>query len=587
MLRLAWAMSPSLTVAFYSTGVLGALAPIGYGFTMKWILDSLVGAQPTATIGGVVLTALVGRYLINAAESAIGWGLHKNYFDYLFRYRLQNEIATRFHRKLAYLDVAHLEDASVQDLIAKARDTITTKPPEFLRQLGYLLGWLASFVTAVIVLLPFGVWIPLVICASTLPRFYLRTKYSHIEWSIYSASTPKVRRLWYIASLLTTPAALQELKLLREQEAMLRRLVDTQDELYASNKANLNRHLRLVFFPPIFEAAVLLAIAVHGLHATMMGALSIGSLTLLITLIDRLSDSAVASVITTGSVYENNLYVDHFFDVLELPRVVDQRTPRSKLPPRTAPPTIEFRDVRFAYPGTAIDVLRGVSFTMPPGKTLALVGANGAGKTTIIKLLCRFYDVTSGAILIDGVDIREIDLDAWQASLGTLFQDFVKYHFTVREVITLGAEQRDDDRLQRAAEDAGAWPFIQMLPRGVDQQLGREFEGGADLSPGQWQKLAIARALYANRPVLILDEPTSAIDAAAEAEIFERLSERRGNKSLLVVSHRFSTVKTSDHIIVLRDGTIAEEGTHDDLLARGREYARMYLAQAKHYVNES
>ncbi len=237
----------------------------------------------------------------------------------------------------------------------------------------------------------------------------------------------------------------------------------------------------------------------------------------------------------------------------------------------------------FDYP-SGRPALRGVSFTIEPGESVALVGANGAGKSTLIKLLCRFYDVTRGQILINGVDLRELDPAHWYAHLGTLFQDFVQYKLTVRDNVLFGHPGRvDEAAMTEAVRKAGAADLVRALPGGYDQILGTEFADGEQLSGGQWQKLAIARAFYQSAPVLIMDEPTSAIDAEAEYEIFNNLESEYRDKTLILVSHRFSTVRNADRILVIEDGRIVEHGSHDQLLAAGGRYAAMFTAQAAGY----
>jgi ATP-binding cassette subfamily B protein len=280
--------------------------------------------------------------------------------------------------------------------------------------------------------------------------------------------------------------------------------------------------------------------------------------------------------------YENLLYCRHWNELMALPPVI-AAAPRPHRFPDVRPPRIEFRGVSFAYPSGHV-ALRDVSFVIEPGESVALVGVNGAGKSTIVKLLCRFYDATEGVILVNGVDLRTLDLAHWYAHLGTLFQDFVQYKLTVRDNVLLGDPSRvDEGAVVAAVEKAGARAFVEALPARYDQFLGTDFEDGEQLSGGQWQKLAIARAFYQAAPVLILDEPTSAIDAEAEAEIFDNLAAAYDDKTLILVSHRFSTVRNADRIIVIEEGTVVEAGSHDELVAGAGRYASMFAAQAAGY----
>ncbi|MEO1654869.1 MAG: ATP-binding cassette domain-containing protein, partial [Bacteroidota bacterium] len=284
-----------------------------------------------------------------------------------------------------------------------------------------------------------------------------------------------------------------------------------------------------------------------------------------------------------GHAYEDSLHLVDFVTLMEMGPFVPPPEKGVAIDPRQSP-RIEFREVSFAYPGGK-RVLHHISFVIEPGESIALVGQNGAGKSTIINLLCRFYDAEEGQILINDIDIREIELASWYKALGTLFQNYVQYHFTIRENIAFeNASAARLEDLQDAAQKSGAQDFIQKLPAAYEQQLGKEFEKGEELSGGQWQKLAIARAFYNQPPVLILDEPTSAIDAEAEYQIFNNLEQTYQDKSLILVSHRFSTVRNADKIYVIEEGRIIEQGNHEALLAQKGKYAEMFYLQAEGYL---
>ena len=328
---------------------------------------------------------------------------------------------------------------------------------------------------------------------------------------------------------------------------------------------------------------MLFAIAWRFLPHVTGGGLTIGSFTLLVSMLDQLGSRAANASTQFAHIYENSLYADHYFEFLALPDLIPKAAKPVPLG-EPAPPRIEFRNVSFRYPGSESDALKNVSFVIEPGESVALVGHNGAGKTTIVKLLCRFYDPAEGGIFINGANLKDVDTREWYRFLGTLFQEFVRYHFSVRENIMLGAPERNDTAaMKEAARRSGAAEFIEHLPGGYEQILGKEFEDGVDLSGGQWQKIAIARAFYESPPVLILDEPTSAIDAEAEYDIFSNLEQQYKSKTLVLVSHRFSTVRNAGKIIVLEQGQIVESGSHDDLMARAGEYAKLFQIQARGY----
>lgn len=573
-------MDKKVVLGYYLTAFLGALAPLLASVTLALLIDSLI--NPGAiTIPLIVIVVLATRYILNLVENIILWGLNRIYFDYLFRYKVQNEINRQFYHKLANLDIAYLEDPKTQNLISKVRDTMTWRPPDFLRMFSYFFGSVIGYIAAFIVLTPFGLWIPLLITVIALPRLYLRAKYGTIQWSIYGSGAPQVRRLWYLTWLLSTPEAIREMRIFQSHNALLTKLKEIQEYLFNLNKKPLDNYLRQLIYPPILETFALFAITYIQLPNVLSATITVGSFTLLINMIDQLNGNVASAVVDFGEMYEHDLYVDDYFKVLALQKIITEV--KNPVVIKNIPPKIEFKNVSFKYPDGPL-VLKDISFTIDTGSAVALVGANGTGKSTIIKLICRFYDVTSGEILINGENIKNIKLSSWHKCMGTLFQDFVHYYLTVKDNILLGNPDKIDERLMKeAARKAGALEFIDKLPKGFEQNLGREYEEGKELSIGQWQKLAIARAFYQSPPLLILDEPTSAIDAETEYEIFNNLEKAYRNKTLILVSHRFSTVRNASSILVIDNGKIIERGTHQKLLKLNGKYAKMFKIQAEGY----
>jgi ATP-binding cassette subfamily B protein len=277
--------------------------------------------------------------------------------------------------------------------------------------------------------------------------------------------------------------------------------------------------------------------------------------------------------------------IDQYIELLEYPNSISQLDKPIAIPKKPSPPVIEFKNVSFKYPQSERFILKDFNLTIQSGEKVSLVGENGAGKSTIIKLILRFYDATEGDILINGINIKEIDLDTWYKEIGALFQDFIKYQFTFKENVIYGdLSQKDNlEALKEALRKSGADSFLGNLPKGIDQVVGKTFEGGEDLSGGQWQKLALARAFFRNAPLLILDEPTSAIDAKAEYEIFENVQKLQKDKTVIIISHRFSTVRNADRILVLDEGKIIEEGNHEKLMDKKGLYAELFNLQAEGY----
>lgn len=585
MFILSWQTDKWILIGYYSTTGLAALLTLSISFVLKYLIDALIAngsLSAGSSIPAIILILLGTRYLLGVARTLTQWGLNQTYFDYLLRYKLQNRITFLFYQKLANLDIASLEDPKTQDLIAKAKDTMAWRLPDFMRTFAYFFSDLITYISSFIVLLSFGWWIPLVITAINLPYLYIRAKFGSIQWSLYGSGAPQVRKLWYFMWILSEQTAIKEMRIFKSNETLLTKFKDIQEYLYNLNKGPITKFIQLLPAASIIEAMALFVIALTQLPAALVGIMSIGSFTLLVNMVDSLSGSSGALVLNFGELYTHSLYVDHYFDVLNLPKVVKEVT-HPFVFRKISPPKIEFKNVSFAYPN-GTKVLKNVSFVVNSGENVAFVGENGAGKSTIIKLICRFYDATEGEILVNGKNIKKLKLSQWYDFLGTLFQDFVQFHFTARENIALGKPGKQNfNKIREAAEKSGALEFIEKLPHGFDTILGREFEDGEQLSTGQWQKLAIARAFYEEAPVLILDEPTSAIDAEAEFEIFTNLEKTYKNKTLILVSHRFSTVRNANKIIVVQNGEITEQGTHDELLKLNGKYARMFSTQAKGY----
>jgi len=286
-----------------------------------------------------------------------------------------------------------------------------------------------------------------------------------------------------------------------------------------------------------------------------------------------------------SSINMRNKYLEKYFEFMNLQKKINSPPQVVPIPKQPRPPLIEFKNVSFRYPNTSRYILRNFNLVINPGEKIAFVGENGAGKTTVIKLLLRFYDVSEGEVLINGVNIKNVDLNKWYALVGALFQDFIKYQFTFKENIYYGNKKENNnlELLKSAIKQSGADIFVKDLPDNYDQVVGKMFEGGIDLSGGQWQKLALARAFFKNAPILILDEPTSAIDAKAEYEIFERVQKLQKDKTVIIISHRFSTVRNADRILVLNGGKIIEEGNHTDLIKLSGLYAELFQLQAQGY----
>ncbi|MFA5742837.1 MAG: ABC transporter ATP-binding protein [Candidatus Paceibacterota bacterium] len=584
VMKLAYEIDGRLVALYYLTAAIGAISPFIAAYLFKLVLDNIVASSQPSQIGIplTVIFVLAGYFLMRLAENIAYWGLNVGYYDYLLRNKFQAGLNYRYAQKLADLDLGHLENPEIQNLITKVNQTYAWQIPDFVRMWNYIFSHLIGIIAAIIALAPFGLWIPAVVLLVAAPRFYLKIRNGNFAWSMYDGSAPEAKKLWYTSDLLTAQSSIIETRIFQSQEALLKKLAGLQNHLYEINKKPLDSYRRVLIFAPLIETGVMFAIIYSLLPNALSGALTIGSLTFIITVLEQLQLNTSYGANNLGGLYGNSLFIKPFFELMALPKLIKEKKDAISFK-EINPPKIEFKKVSFAYPNGR-KILKKISFTIEPGESIALVGVNGAGKTTLIKLLCRFYDVTSGEILVNGINIQDIKISNWYAHLGTLFQDFVKYNFTVRDNIMLGAPNiKDEKRMHEAAVRSGAYEFIKKFDKGYDQMLGRRFEEGEELSGGQWQKLAIARALYEKAPVLIMDEPTSAIDAQTEYEIFQNLEKTYKNKTLILVSHRFSTVRNARKIIVLDKGKIIEMGAHEDLLKQNGKYAMMFATQAKGY----
>ncbi|MBP9797518.1 ABC transporter ATP-binding protein [Candidatus Woesebacteria bacterium] len=585
LIRIAWGLDKKYTVLFYGISFVGALVPVVTSYLLAMAIDKIQIAQgdPLAIIPVIVVAALVVRSTIYVMEDIVYNSFARTYLDHIFRYKIQNKISYDFYKTVGSLDMGQIESSDTQNLIAKVKDMMLWKITDFIRTSSYLFSNVVTFLSAFIVVLKFGWWIPLIITVVTIPRLYIRTKFGNIQWSAWEGNIPESKKLWYLSWILQDKVAVREMKIALTQETILSKFKGIQEFIFEKNKKPLDMYMKTLIVPPMLEALVILFITLVFLPDVVSQVITIGAFSLLLTMTSQLNHNTASAAYNVSELYENNLYVNQYFELLALrPEIVSKPDAHNIV--SNSPPKIEFKNVSFTY-SKGKKILHDVSFVIEPGQSVAFVGHNGAGKSTIIKLLCRFYDVTAGEILINGVNIKDVNLQSWYTYMGTLFQEFVWYHLTIRENITLGSRTTTSEKeIINAAKKAGAHDFIMKLPQKYDQPLGREYENGEELSGGQWQKLAIARAFYQQPPILILDEPTSAIDAEAEYEIFTNLEKHYAdNKSLILVSHRFSTVRNAEKIIVLEDGKVTEQGTHTQLLKKKGTYARMFLAQAEGY----
>jgi len=566
-----------------SSGLPAAMAWIG-----KLIVDAVVAtakthdpAQQTHVLHLVALE--LGLMLAQLVMNRLGMLMRS-----LMGETLGNHVNVMILEKALTLELRHFEDADFYDKMQNARREASSRPLNLVLELVQLLQQGIVLGSYTFLLARLSWWSAGIIVIASLPAFIAEARMSRDAFRLNSWRAPEGRRQNYLEWILTRDAHVKEVKIYGIGQIILERYKQLFTKFYAEDRALAIRRTIYGLLLGAFSLLAFYASYAWMAQRASLAAISIGDLTLYLTVF-RQGQSSFQSVLSgVAGLYEDGLYMTNLFAYLDMPTGGEK--PRV-LPPLTAPSNtpqpIEFRDVSFKYPNSEKWVLRHVNLTIAPGEKLALVGENGAGKSTLIKLLLRLYDPTEGAILYGGVDLRDMDPWDFRKRVGVVFQDFVRYQFTVSENIGLGWVPHIEDRprIESAAERGGAKNVIENLPNKFDTMLGGWFEHGQELSGGQWQKVAIARAFMREAELLILDEPTAALDAEAEHDLFVRLQALAAERSAILISHRFSTVRRADRIAVIRDGQVEELGTHASLLEKNGRYAQLYKLQAAGYVD--
>jgi ATP-binding cassette subfamily B protein len=582
LLRLVWETSPALTVATVVLRLGRALLPVAMLWVSKLILDAVVasigvpGADYRAIwnllaleLGLAVLSDVLGR-AVGLTESLLG--------D-----RFTNRISVRLMRHASRMDLAAFEDPVFYDKMERARRQTTGR----LALVATLFNTAQDGITLLSLsgaLLVFSPWLMALLVAAVIPAFLGETHFTTLAYSMLYRWTPQRRQLDYLRLLGASNQGAKEVKIFGLGDFLAERYRDLADRFYRENRSLATRRAVVGSLLNLLATGGYYGAYVVILMRTLAGSLTVGDLAFLTGSFSR-SRSLIERILAGFTdVSEQALFLGDLFDFFELQPAVSSRA--DAIPaPRPFRSGFEFRDVGFAYPGSERPVLRGINFRLEPGAKIALIGENGAGKTTIVKLLARLYDPTAGVILLDGVDLRDYDLEDLRGEIGVIFQDYMKYEMLAKENIGFGevSDLPNADRIRTAAMKSLADTVIRRLPNGYDQMVGRRFDGGVDLSGGEWQKFALARAYMRDAQLLILDEPTATLDARAEYEVFQRFADLTRDRMAVLISHRFSTVRMADRILVLEYGRIHEEGSHSQLVNLGGRYAELFELQAAGY----
>jgi len=592
-LRQIWTTSKGLTLVSLGLRLVRSLLPIATLYVGKLIIDEAVrlvrlglGFDDLASAwhGGQLshlVALLLAEFALAIASDLLGRMV--SYADGLLSELFTNATSIRLMEHAATLDLEDFEDPDLQDKLDRARRQTMGR----MNLMSQLFGQVQDTITVIsfaIGLLVYAPWLILLLGVALIPAFVGEAHFNSLDYTLNFQWTPERRQLEYLRQMGASVETAKEVKIFNLNRFFIARFRELSDRFYAAN--------RLLARKRAIWGTLLAALGTLGYYIayayiawrTVRGDFTIGDLTFLAGSFRRLRQLLEGLLIGFSQVAGQALYLDDLFSFFEItPEIAP---PANALAiPRPITRGFVFENVGFRYPDAERWALRALDFELRAGEVLALVGENGAGKTTLVKLLARLYDPDEGRILLDGRDLRDYDLDDLRANIGVIFQDFVRYHLTARENIGVGQIDAMDDlpRIREAARRALADEVVDSLPQGYEQLIGRRFKTGVDLSGGQWQKIAIARAYMRDAQVMILDEPTAALDARSEFEVFQRFKELSNDRTAVLISHRFSSVRMADRILVLAEGRLEASGTHEQLLAQGGRYAELFELQAAGY----
>jgi ATP-binding cassette, subfamily B, bacterial len=582
VMRMVWNCAPEVVALSVGARLAVSVIPVALLWVTRIIIDAIDRHIWYHTALPHTFWLLVALEFALASLAAI-LGRALCFFDTVLADKFTRHISTRIMEHASRLDLIRYEDPLFYDKMERARAQGTDRVM-LVQMMGRLVQDLISAVALAVGIGFFSPWLLVFLIVCVVPAFLGETHFAFLGYSLSFEQTPARRQMEYLRILGGSRESAKELKLFGLGPFLVGRYKVLSDELHRQNVGLAKRKLIFGAFLTLLGTLGYYGGYAFVIYQTVIGVLTIGQLTFLAGAIAGASSGIQAVFTTFAGVADQSLFLTDLVDFFAVQPTILSK-PGALVAPRPIRQGIEFKNVSFSYPGNRRKILSGINMRIEPQERVALVGENGQGKTTVVKLLTRLYDPTEGQILLDGVDLREYNLEDLWKEIGVIFQDFVHYDMTVSENIGVGRieEALNPFRIRAAAIKTFAEKVIQKLPKGYDQPLGCRFEGGVDLSGGEWQKIALARAYLRDAQLLVLDEPTAALDARAENEVFERFSELTSGKMALLISHRFSTVRMADRILVLQKGGIAEQGQHDELVREGGLYAQMFELQAASY----
>jgi len=584
-MALVWTSSKKLTIATAILTLVGAFVPPAIAFAGKRIVDAVVAGSRDETLTWVLveLALVVAQTLVMRGNQLVRSVLGS---------RLGTDVNVAILSRATELELRHFEDSEFYDKLTRARREASSRPLSLVLEAFGLVQNFLTLAGYAVLLVRFSAWIVLALMLATIPATIAEMKFSKAGFRLRNWRSPEARRLMYLEYVLANDEHAKEVKLFGLGPLFLGRYRELAEKFHEEDSKLAVKRTWVTALLSFLATSVF-----YGSYAFMAllaaaGRLTLGNMTMYV-LAFRSGQSAFQSILSgIGGIYEHNLYMSNLFSFLDStatdakPVEAPKKTNGALVKEEKG---IRLENVSFKYPGSEKWVLRNVDLFIPRGQSIALVGQNGAGKTTFVKLVSRLYEPTEGRILLDGKDLRDWDKGELMARFGVVFQDFNQYQLVARENVGVGsvADLEDEERIVRAVDRGGAKPVIEGLASGLETPLGRWFQDGAELSGGQWQKVALARGFMREQAdILVLDEPTAALDAEAEHAVFERFKVLSAGRTTIIISHRFPTVKMADRILVVENGGVTEDGTHAELLRAGRTYAKLYRLQAEGYLDE-
>lgn len=588
VLKLVWSTNAFYTISLGIITVIRGFAPAASAWVTKLVIDSVIAALPpkNGPVSEVIWLVLL-QLIISVGSSLLG--TLSNIIQQLLQELVANRVRLMVMEKANTLDLAFFENPEFYDKLRQAQEQSTYRPVAMVSQTFDLVRTFITFLSMIFLLVRLEWWIAVVALVVPIPAFIADSRYGWMGYQRMRRQSPERRQMSYFENVMTTDSFNKEVKLYNLGNFFVERFRKLATQVYTENKVILVRRYLISFLWLSISLGANAAIYLYVALQAVAGRITLGDLTLYSQAAQQVSSSFQGLLSGISSTYENNLFVGTLFDFLEYqPAII---SPEKTFPingnsePGSRGLNLEFRNVSFTYPGKKEPALLNVSFKVDPGEAIALVGRNGAGKTTIVKLLNRLYDPDEGEILVGGRNVKDYDLTELRSQVGVIFQDYVTYFMSAQSNIGIGqlSQVENTELVKQAATKSGANEVIEKLPKGYDTMLGRWFNEGTQLSGGEWQKIALARAFMRDARILVLDEPTSSLDAQAEYEVFAKFRELTAGKTAIFISHRFSTVRLADRIFVIEEGELKEEGSHQELLALDGRYAQLFNLQANAY----